>query len=530
MIKIEKNRLSPDYTAEDLKNATAARLGIGPAHILWAREARRAPEYGAGKPCWDVDILAAADLDEEALLAGCRDKLIGRELRMTYRAPRRGTWAHRPIVAGCGPAGIFAALVLALAGARPIVLERGLDVDARAQAVRRFALTGALDPECNMQFGEGGAGAFSDGKLKTGLMDFRKKFILSEFVAAGAPREIIFDSRRHIGTDRLPGAVRGLRRRLTELGGEVRFGVRVSDILTSGGRVCGVGAVAGGEYSEIYSDAVVLAVGHSARDTFSALAARRVPLAPRPAAIGVRVEHPQELIDRLVYGDAAVHAALGAADYHMVAHIGGGRTVYTFCMCPGGCVVPTASEPGGIVTNGMSPYARDGENANSALLVCLPAGECGGGLFGSVKYQREAEQAAFRAGGGDFRAPVQLLGDFLDGRGSSSFADVAPTYRPGTSFAPVDSYLPPQVCEALRQGIRAMDEWMPGFACRGAVLTGAETRSSSPVRILRDENFESPLRGLYPCGEGAGYAGGIVSSALDGMLCAEAVIKSGAQR
>jgi uncharacterized FAD-dependent dehydrogenase len=530
VIKISGLRFAADYDNEALAAAAAAKLGMTRDKIIRAYPARRElvtekDEKGVVSDVYfKMDIIAEVG-DEEEALRRCHDPQVSRELKMVYLIPRRVKLARRPVIVGGGPAGMFAALVLSLAGARPILLERGPDIDERRRRVGELMRTGTLDENANFQFGEGGAGAFSDGKLKLGRMDYRRFFVLGQFVEAGAPKEIMYDSRRHIGTDRLPEAVRGIRKKIVSLGGEMLFGAKVTDIIIKDGSVRTVRYETSGGAAELEADSVILAVGHSARDTFDMLLARGAKLVSRPIAVGVRIEHPQKLIDTLKYGRFAGTPALGAADYRMVVHLEE-RGVYTFCMCPGGFVVPAASENGCLVTNGMSRYDRGGENANTALLVTVGAQELGGtGPLAAVEYQRRVEQAAFAAGGGNFKAPVQRLCDFMQRRETTSFGDVLPTYRPGVNFAPVDSYLPAPLAQALRRGVAEMDAWMPGFAYPDALLTGAETRSSSPVRMLRGDTLEAEgICGLYPCGEGAGYAGGIVSSAVDGMLCAERIL------
>lgn len=508
---------------EDLKAEAAKRLRVSPGQIRSLKLYRRSVD---ARHRDDVHFVCTVDVD-------CGVSRVPRDRRITtaepfrYRLPPSVPLGKRPVVAGFGPAGMFAALILAQAGQRPIVLERGACVEKRRQQVGRFFHTGMLDPESNVQFGEGGAGTFSDGKLNTGTKDPRARKVLEEFAAAGAPEEILYLAKPHIGTDRLPDTVRIIRKKIIALGGEVLFETKLAGISVKNGRVAGVEVLRpGGVRDEIETENLVLAVGHSARDTFGALRSLGLPMEPKPFSVGVRIEHPQRLIDETLYGKFAGHPALGAADYKLAVHLKNGRGVYTFCMCPGGSVVAAASEPGRLVTNGMSSFARDGENANSAVLVGVDPSDFGSGdPLAGVEFQRKLEEAAFRLGGGEFRAPVQRVEDFLAGRDSSRLGDVKPTYPVGVVPCGLDGCLPGFLAEALRQSIPLMEERLPGFAYPDAVLTAVESRSSSPVRLLRDAALQSPAaRGLYPCGEGAGYAGGIVSAAVDGIRCAERIL------
>jgi len=426
--------------------------------------------------------------------------------------------SHRPVVVGLGPAGLFAALTLARAGARPVVIERGRPVDQRERDVEAFWNGGPLDPVSNVQFGEGGAGAFSDGKLNSGIKDPRCRRVLEELHRAGAPEEILWQAKPHIGTDNLKKTVRGIREQIVALGGEVRFETLLTGLRVEDNRITGAMLHTG---EVLDTRHVILAVGHSARDTFEWLNAMGVRMSPKPFAIGARIEHRQADIDRAQYGKFAGHPALGAADYKLAVHLPGGRSVYTFCMCPGGVVVSAASEPGGAVVNGMSLFARDGENANSALLVNVTPDDFGGDdPLAGVRFQRQWERAAYCADG---LLPAQRVGDFLEHRPSEGGGKVRPSVRPGVRWGELDACLPGFVCDALREALPLLDRKLRGFASPDAVLTGVETRSSSPVRIERGKDCVGSIRGLYPCGEGAGYAGGIMSAAVDGMRCAEAV-------
>ena len=462
-----------------------------------------------------------AELKNEDKFPFFRKKNISKITPNMYAFPNP-SYTEKPIVvAGAGPAGLFAALMLARAGCRVILLERGKAVEERQKDVESFAVGGVLDPESNVQFGEGGAGTFSDGKLTTGIKDPRIKTVLEEFVRFGAPEEIMYLSKPHIGTDKLRGVVKGIREEIIRLGGEVRFETKLSGIISENGSLHGIETNGKNGNEAILTERLILACGHSARDTFEMLKKSGIQMEQKPFSVGARMEHPQELIGRSQYGE--MFNRLPAADYKLAVHLSSGRGVYTFCMCPGGEVIASASEKNTVVTNGMSYYARNGKNANAALLVSVNPNDFGSNdVLAGIEFQRKIEKLAFAAGGGDYKAPCQRVEEFLKGTPSSGAGAVIPTYRPGVKWTDISGIFPDFVTESMREGILLMDKKLSGFAHPDAVLTAPETRSSSPVRLVRDkETFQLNIKGIFSAGEGGGHAGGITSAAVDGIKAAE---------
>ena len=443
-----------------------------------------------------------------------------------YTVPQLKTPALRPVVVGFGPCGIFASLLLARAGCRPIVLERGDCIEDRTRAVNTFFESGILDENSNVQFGEGGAGAFSDGKLNTLIKDKNKRgrFILAELVKAGVPEEILYINKPHVGTDHLKTAISNIRREIISLGGEIKFNHNFTRYEQSGGRLRGIYALdrKSGREHFFESDTAFLCIGHSARDTVEYLSKTELCLERKIFSVGVRIEHTQEWLNKAQYKENWNSPYLKPADYKLVAHTQTGRALYTFCMCPGGVVVPAASEKGGVVTNGMSYFARDKVNANSALLCNVnPEDFAGDDVLAGMRFQRMLEERAFELGGGEYRAPAQTVGDFLNNKTGGDFGAIRPSYARGVCKSDLRKLLPSFVCDTLKEGLLQYDRSICGFACPDAVLIGVESRSSSPVRIVRNEQMQSVIDGLFPLGEGAGYAGGIMSAAIDGMKAAE---------
>ncbi|MCK9394284.1 MAG: NAD(P)/FAD-dependent oxidoreductase [Methylobacter sp.] len=526
MLRITELKLPLDHPENLLKTTILDRLGISAEELITYtifRQGYDARKRNAILLVYTVDVAAK---NEQAILNRLQDDPhISLTPDTTYhivtQAPKH--LAQRPVIIGTGPCGLFAGLILAQMGFKPIILERGKEVRERTKDTFGLWRKSRFNPESNVQFGEGGAGTFSDGKLHTQIKDpnhYGRK-VLTELVKAGAPDEILHVSKPHIGTFKLVTVVEQLRATIESLGGEVRFQSRVDDIIIDNGQVRGV-ILAGGE--TINSSHVLLAVGHSARDTFKMLYDRGVYIEAKPFSIGFRIEHPQSLIDTCRFGSNAGHPLLGAADYKLVHHCSNGRSVYSFCMCPGGTVVAATSEEGHVVTNGMSQYSRNERNANSGIVVGITPDDYPGHPLAGIDFQRRLEASAFKLGGETYEAPGQLVGDFLAKRPSSALGTVQPSYTPGVHLCDLSSALPDYAIAAIREAIPAFDKKIKGFAMKDAVLTGVETRTSSPIRIKRNEHFQSlNTKGLYPAGEGAGYAGGILSAAVDGIKVAEAL-------
>jgi len=530
MLRLSEIKLPLDHPESALEAAVRARLaelGVAEDGLIRYTVFRRAHDARKRADIKLTYIVDAEVTDEPAALARVADvPHCGVTPDMAYRFVARAPAqlaTPRPVVIGMGPCGLFAGLILAQMGFRPIILERGKAVRERTKDTFGLWRKSVLNPESNVQFGEGGAGTFSDGKLYSQIKDPKHygRKVLDEFVRAGAPADILYLSRPHIGTFRLVSMVEKMRATIHELGGEVRFETRVDDIDIDAGKVRGLQLSTG---ETLRCDHVVLAVGHSARDTFEMLHHRGVYIEAKPFSLGFRIGHPQGLIDRSRFGKFAGHKQLGAADYKVVHHCSNGRAVYSFCMCPGGTVVAATSEPGRVVTNGMSQYSRAERNANAGIVVGITPDDYPGGPLAGIAFQRKWEARAFELGGGNYMAPGQLVGDFIAGRPSTSLGSVVPSYKPGVHPTDLSTALPDYVIAAIREALPQMDKKIAGFAMHDAVLTGVETRTSSPIRVRRRDDYQSMnVEGLYPAGEGAGYAGGIYSAAIDGIEVAEAL-------
>ncbi len=521
MIRINEIRLSLDEDEKELNKKAAKLLRINEKYIkkltIYKKsiDARKKDDVHF---TYSVDV--EISLDEEQIAAKCKSPKVSLAKPYAYEIPEnKRVSKYRPIVVGFGPAGMLAGLILAEAGLRPIILERGKAIEERQWQNRR------LNEESNVQFGEGGAGTFSDGKLTTGIKSPYIRKVLEELYEAGAPEEILYSAKPHIGTDRLAVVVKNIRKKIESLGGEVRLECKLEKLIVYNKFIQGITYSCRGESFDIEADSVIMAIGHSARDTVEMLYNLGVQIMQKPFSVGARIEHPQSLINKAQYGEFAGHPKLGAADYKLACHGLHERGAYTFCMCPGGTVVAAASEKEGVIVNGMSSLARDGENANSALLVGIePKDFPSEHPLAGIYYQRDIEHKAFELAGGDYKAPAQLVGDFLQGKESTALGEVNPTCPTGVTLTKLDYCLPERVSATMKSAIVEMDKKLNGFNMYDAVLTAPETRSSSSVRILRDEFCQCNISGVYPCGEGAGYAGGIISAAVDGIKCAHAVL------
>ena len=529
MIRIEEIKLSINKDEGIIKNEILNILGISNKELIEYRIIKKSIDSrNKNRICliFSVDVKLK---DEEKILSDKHNrnfkihrikKIEG--YQYSFLKVEAGKKIKRPVIVGTGPAGLFAGIILAKAGLKPKIFEMGKDVDSRIKDVKNFFEKGVLSENSNVQFGEGGAGTFSDGKLYTLIKNERIKYVFEEFIEAGAPKEIAYDAKPHIGTDKLRTVVKNIRKKIVSLGGEIFFEKKLTDIKIKNNKIC---SVIINDSEEIITDDLILAIGHSSRDTFEMLLKRQLEICPKPFSIGLRIEHKKEDIDKAQYGDFYDNKNLPAAKYKLVAHLPNGRSVYTFCMCPGGYVVGATSDIESVVTNGMSEYLQDNENSNAAVLVNvnLKDFESDSPLAG-IYFQKKWENKAYILGGSNYYAPSQLVGDFLNDKISTQYFDVKPTYKPGVKFALLKDCLPDYVVESIKQAMPIFDRKIKGFANKNAIFTGVETRSSSPVRILRND-FQSNIKGIFPAGEGSGYSGGIVSSAIDGIKVAETVIK-----
>lgn len=534
MLRISNIKMPVDHTEDDVKNSVAKVLKADKNAINDIKIFKRSIDSRRKDDIhfvYTVDV--TADVNEAKILKASDPKKVSESVIYKYPKPEnKRTSKLRPVVVGFGPAGMFCALMLAREGLCPLVIERGADVDQRTRDVHNFWDTRKLNTESNVQFGEGGAGTFSDGKLTTGIKDARQTKVFEEFIRFGAPEQIMYSNYPHIGTDKLVHVVKKLREEILSLGGEIHFGAKLTDLIIYNNFIQGITYTENGRSIDFETDTVVLAIGHSARDTVEMLYDKGINMIQKPFSVGTRIEHPREFIDEAQYGKFAGHPALGAANYKMACHPEHGRGTYTFCMCPGGTVVAASSEEGMLVVNGMSEYARDKENSNSALLVGInPEDFPSEHPLAGMHLQRQIESKAFELGGKDYTAPCQLVKDFLNNEKSTKLGAIKPSCPTGTTPSDIREILPQKVTDNLADALLKMNNMLKGFAMPEAVLTAPESRSSSPVRIIRDDFFQcsrgdTPLGGLYPCGEGAGYAGGIVSAAVDGIRCFEAILSN----
>lgn len=523
MIHITQVKISPDDEIEKAKVIALKKAGLNYSEIENIEITKTSVDGRHGTVQLVYSFAVESNGDEEKIVKKANSKDVQyKKTAETYLIPQiDGKETSRPIIIGFGPAGMFSGLALARAGLKPIIFEQGSTVEKREKEVELFWKTGQLSPSSNVQFGEGGAGTFSDGKLTTRIGDSRCAFILNTFVEFGAPPEIRYQAKPHIGTDQLRKIVKNIREEIIKLGGEIHFNTEVTEFLSNKDRICGVRA----NGNTIESDSIILAIGHSSRKMFSYLADSDFSLEKKAFSVGTRIEHLQKNIDKALYGDFAGHPALPHGEYQLSHRDKNGRGVYTFCMCPGGYVVASASEEGGVVTNGMSEYSRNAENANSGLVVSVFPEDTPDGILGGIEFQRALEQRAFQMGGGKFVAPAETVGSYLERQETLQSKSVSPSYRPSVKEDSLHDLFPSFVNTRLEEGLRLFDRKLKGFADSDAILTGVESRTSSPIRILRGENFQALKNpGVYPCGEGAGYAGGIMSAAVDGLRVAEAII------
>ncbi len=529
MLRINEISVPLGTPEAEIKKAAADAVGLSLSSVKGfeiVRESIDSRKRNNIKMIYSVNL--ETDIDEEAFALSFPQNKVHVCEKYVYEMPEnKRTSSFRPIIVGFGPAGMFASYILAKAGLRPLVLERGNDVDTRTRDVYGFWSTKRLNTSSNVQFGEGGAGTFSDGKLTTGIKDSRCRYVLEAFHKFGAPEKILYSSHPHIGTDKLVGVVKNMRNEIISLGGEVRFGCTLKDIYKANGYIQGISFEdEKGSITDIETDCVILAVGHSARDTVEMLFSHGIIMEPKAFSMGVRIEHPQELINKSLFGKEWNNPLLGAANYKLSNHSLHDRGAYTFCMCPGGTVVCAPSEENTVVTNGMSEYARDKENANSAILVGVEPSHFGSDHpLAGIALQRKIERTAFEAGGSNYSGPCQTVGDFLRNQPSRRLGAVKPSFPTGVTPTDIRRVMPREICDSIEAALYEFNKKLEGFALPDAVLTAPESRSSSPVRIIRDEFRQASIKGIYPCGEGAGYAGGIVSAAVDGIKCAEAVLE-----
>lgn len=526
MIQVANIKLKLDEIEQNLNQKIAKHLKIKIQDINQYTIIKKSLDARKKDNIHFIYSLKVELINEDKLLKKIKNNLYTLPSKKEYQSPKKGLEILKdcPIIIGTGPAGLMAGYILAKQGYKPLLIDRGETVEQRTKDIENFWKNGILKENSNVQFGEGGAGTFSDGKLTTGTKDIRSKEVLEIFVEAGAPKEILYASKPHIGTDILKRVVGNLRNKIIELGGQFLFQTQMTELILNQGQVTGIKI---NDDKIIKSEVIILAIGHSARDTFEMLYEKGIQMIQKPFAVGVRIEHPQTLINEIQYGKFANHQKLGSADYKQVYHGVDGKSAHTFCMCPGGQVVAAASENGRLVTNGMSSYARKMENANSAILVSVDTKDFGTNhVLGGIEFQRKLEEQAFIAGGSDYKAPAQCVGDLMKNKASKRCGSVKPSYEPGVKWTSLNEYLPAEIVNTIKEAIQGINSKMNGFAMDDAVLTGVESRSSSPVRIVRDSITlqSSNTKGLYPCGEGAGYAGGIMSAGVDGIKVADQII------